>query len=90
LLDSIPLPPHERHAHASPVERLPCRVPLRLVHGTDDRVVPIAQSQRLLDRARASGDDVSLDPIDAGHFDLIAPFAPAWAAVERALHSLLD
>ncbi|MBX3561067.1 MAG: S9 family peptidase [Sphingomonas sp.] len=34
------------------------RIPILLMHGSDDTVVPIAQSRRMLDRLRAAGRDV--------------------------------
>jgi dipeptidyl aminopeptidase/acylaminoacyl peptidase len=34
------------------------RIPILLMHGTDDSVVPIAQSQRMYDRLRGAGKDV--------------------------------
>jgi acetyl esterase/lipase len=84
--DAVP----ERYAHASPIELLPLGVPQRLVHGAVDPIVPLAQSERYAERARARGDDAQLRVVGgAGHFDVIAPFAPAWAAVERAVHELL-
>ena len=80
----------ERYAQASPSELLPLGLPFHLVHGALDRIVPVEQSVKLAERARARGDDASLRVIDAaGHFDLIAPFAPAWAAVEQAVLALL-
>lgn len=80
-----------RYAQASPVELLPLGVPQRLLHGTRDAIVPVEQSQSFAARARAAGDDSRVWLLeDAGHFDLIAPFSPAWSTVERAARSLLS
>lgn len=80
----------ERYAQANPIELLPLGVPLRLVHGALDPIVPLEQSQRFVAHARAKGDDASAVIIDvAGHFDLIAPFSPAWGTVEKTVLSLL-
>lgn len=80
----------ERYAHASPIELLPLGMPQRLVVGLLDPIVPFEQAERYAERARAAGDDVQVWPVEAaGHFDLVAPFAPAWATVERAVLDLL-
>jgi acetyl esterase/lipase len=74
----------ERYAEASPVELAPLGVPLRIVHGTRDAIVPVAQSEALAVAERAGGGGAVLDVLPrAGHFDLIAPFADAWRTVER-------
>ncbi|HEV2123122.1 MAG TPA: alpha/beta fold hydrolase, partial [Chloroflexota bacterium] len=81
----------DRYAQASPIELLPLSLPQRLVHGALDPIVPLEQSQRFAARAQSHGDDAQLWLIEgAGHFDLIAPFAPAWARVEQAVHSVIS
>ena len=80
----------ERYARASPIELLPVGVPQRLVHGALDPIVPVDQSRSYVDAATTRGDDAELWLVEgAGHFDLIAPFAPAWGRVEEAVHALL-
>jgi acetyl esterase/lipase len=91
LLGGSPAEVPGRYAQASPVELLPLGVPQRLVHGTEDPIVPIAESERLAERARAAGDDARVVRIEgAGHFDVIAPFAPAWRSVLAAVRELLE
>lgn len=83
--DSLP----ERYAAVDPIELLPLRVPVRLIHGTLDKVVPIAQSRTFMERAKAKGDDVQLVELEgAAHFDLIAPEGKAFEAVERVVEQL--
>ena len=78
----------DRYALASPSERLPLGVPVRLVHGTGDKIVPIEQSREFATRAASRGDDAKFLPVEgAGHFDPIATSAPAWSTV---LKSVLD
>ena len=90
LLGGAPAERPERYAAASPAGLLPLGMPQRLLHGALDPIVPLDQSARHAARARELGDDARLEVIDgAGHFDLIAPFAPAWAAVEAAVLELL-
>lgn len=76
----------DRYALADPIRRLPVGVPVMLVHGQADPIVPPAQSAVFAEKANAAGDEVELIRIDgAGHFDLIAPFSPFWPRVESAL-----
>jgi len=77
-------------ADASPVARLPIGVPQLLAHAVDDGVVPVSQTTRYADAARAAGDDVTVLELEAGgHFDLIDPGTPAWAAVAAAIGETL-
>jgi len=81
----------DRFAIANPIELLPLRVPVRLIHGTKDPLVPVEQSSHFATEARRRGDDAKSLPIEgAGHFDLVAPFAPAWATVERTVLELVS
>ena len=78
-----------RYAQASPLELAPLAVPLRIVHGARDAIVPVAQSEALAAAERAGGGNAVLEVLPrAGHFDLIAPFADAWATVERRVLEL--
>jgi acetyl esterase/lipase len=83
LLGGEGAPVAERYRETSPLELAPLGVPLRIVHGARDAIVPVAQSEALVAAEQASGGDTALDVLPrAGHFDLIAPFADAWRAVE--------
>jgi len=76
----------ERYALANPIELLPLGVPVRLLQGAADPIVKLEQASAFVERASAYGEDVQTELIDgAGHFDLIAPWAPAWAQVEAAV-----
>lgn len=90
LMGGLPAEQPERYAAASPVRLLPLGVPQRLLHGALDPIVLPAQSADYAARAAARGDEVRLEVIEgAGHFDLVAPFAPAWLRVEAAVLELL-
>ncbi|MDQ2667080.1 MAG: alpha/beta hydrolase [Gemmatimonadota bacterium] len=81
----------DRYRAVSPVERSPIGVRVALVHGDADPIVPVAQSKKLIAKERAEGASPELTTVPgAGHFDLVAPQSEAWAAVLRALHSLVD
>jgi acetyl esterase/lipase len=62
---------------ASPIERLPLRVPALLVHGGLDDEVPIELSERF---AAASGAQLSVFP-EKGHYEHLDPADPMWQAV---------
>jgi acetyl esterase/lipase len=88
LLGGTPAEVPDRYAQASPTELPPAGVPLRLVHGTGDTVVPLEQSRAFAARL---GGEARYVPIEgAGHFDLIAPTSSAWATVEREIVSLVS
>jgi pimeloyl-ACP methyl ester carboxylesterase len=79
-----------RYAETSPIELLPAGVPLRLIHGARDNLVPAEMGREFEAAARRKGDDVKLTVIEnAGHFELIAPQSSAWSAVNEAVRSLL-
>jgi acetyl esterase/lipase len=87
LLGGGPAEVPERYASASPIRLLPRGVPQTLVHGTDDAVVPFADSVAY---AEAAGDEARLVPLPgAGHFEPVDPQAEEWpfvvAEIERAL-----
>jgi acetyl esterase/lipase len=72
--DDVP----ERYAVADPGALPAPRVPVTLVHGTDDETVPLRMSQ-----AFTAGRLVEIP--EAGHFDLIDPQSPAWPRVLSVL-----
>jgi pimeloyl-ACP methyl ester carboxylesterase len=67
----------EPPAHADPMRRLPLSVPALLAHGTADDRVPFDYSRAF---AEAAGAEL-LELTGAGHFELIDPRTPEWAAV---------
>lgn len=79
----------ERYAAADPARLLPVRVPVRLVHGADDGVVPSQMSVGFArEAAAAGGGAVSWDVLPrCGHFELIDPLSEAWPAVLGAFRS---
>lgn len=86
LLGGMPDDVPERYAAASPAALVPLGVPTLLVHGDADDRVPVEQSRRYAERARAAGDDVELVELHGvGHREVIEPAGPAWREVERRL-----
>ncbi|MEP7331559.1 MAG: alpha/beta hydrolase [Terracoccus sp.] len=75
---------------ADPMDSLPPRVPVRLVHGDADQIVPLEVTAGYVSAARLAGGDVVLDVVaGAGHYALIDPEHPAFARVLTAIRSLL-
>jgi acetyl esterase/lipase len=76
----------ERYAAASPIERVPLRVPSLLVHGGRDDTVPASFSRDFHGAAIAAGDECELvERPEDGHFEHIDPATEAWATVTRWL-----
>src|SRR5690606_28451221 len=75
-----------RYAVASPVTRAapPAGTTVLLVVSDADRVVPMAQAQAYL--ARFPGTEMLR--VSGGHFDLVAPWTPAWDRVRARLLDL--
>lgn len=90
FLGGAPAEYPRRYQLASPIERLPLRVPVRLIHGADDEVVPLEISAAYEHAALAVQDDVELTPLPGvGHSELIDPAAPAYQTVVSTLRALL-
>jgi len=87
-----PPPGHAlRLGQSSPIELVPLGVPVRLVCGARDPIVPIDQARSYEAAARAAGDTVTVDVIEAaGHFELVNPSSAAWPAVREAIRALLE
>jgi acetyl esterase/lipase len=80
----------ERYATASPIEMLPTGVPLRLIHGTKDTIVPYEISERYVQAAQRRGDDARLITLPgAGHFEAINPDTKQWQQVVSTILDLI-
>lgn len=80
----------ERLAETSPIEMLPSGIPVRLLIGDADPIVPREQAASHAAAARRAGDDVRVVEIErAGHFELVVPEGEAWDAVGRAVLELV-
>jgi dipeptidyl aminopeptidase/acylaminoacyl peptidase len=91
LMGGMPEEQPMRYAAASPIALLPLKVPSRLVQGTLDPIVPVAQSQHFVEAAKAKGDDAQLILLkEAGHFDLVFPTSPVYQSVLEAVQELFQ
>jgi len=80
----------ERYAVADPARLVPLAVPVRLVHGADDDVVPCQLSVDYAALATRAGGDVACDVLPGcGHFEVIDPLSGAWPRVLAALDALV-
>ena len=79
----------DRYRDASPIERLPCGVPTRLIHGESDDIVPIEIAERYEKAAREKGDDCRLVRLPCDHFDVVDPRTPIWPRVAATVAELL-
>jgi acetyl esterase/lipase len=79
LMGGTPEEVPDRYDQADPMRRIPLATPVLLVHPRDDGTVPVRQSQRYAERARAAGADVTLvEPGRGGHRAPIDPPSDAW------------
>lgn len=88
LLGGEPAEVPEAYAVADPTARLPLGVPVLAVHGTDDSLVPIGQSEAFAAAATAAGDDVEVRPVPGDHFAVIDPADASWAGTLDWLDAL--
>ena len=89
LLGGDPQDHADRLVQSSPIERLPLGVPVRLVCGARDPIVPIEQARSYEAAAKRAGDTVAVEVVEgAGHFELVDPGGSAWSAVLDAVHGL--
>lgn len=81
----------ERYEAADPARLLPVPVPVKLVHGAEDGVVPSEMSVDFARDSAAGGGSVSCEVLPrCGHFELIDPLSAAWPAVLGAFRSVAD
>lgn len=77
------------YSQASPLARLPLRIPSVCVHGTSDTNVPIRQSERFTAAAVTAGDTSELKRFAGNHFDLITVGTTAWTLCTDAIARLI-
>ena len=91
LLGGTPAEVSRRYQDASPLERLPTGRRQSLVHGEDDDIVPVRQSEGYAAAAEAAGDPVTLVTVpNAGHFQLIDIHPPAYGQVLAQIRTLVS
>lgn len=88
LVGATPSADPERYEQTSPAEMIPIDADVVAVHGANDRIVPVTQSETYVDRAIEVGGRARLELIEgADHFSNLDPTHPAWLAVIGVLTS---
>ena len=85
LLGAPPATVPDRLAAADPIALLPTGARVLCVHGSGDDVVPLRQSERYADAARAAGDRVEVQVVPGDHMALIDPVGQPWRLVREWL-----
>ena len=80
--------PGAADADVDPIRQVPLAVPLWCVHGRDDAIVPISQSQAYVAAARAAGATAQLVDVAGDHFAVVDPDSDAWARTLQLLDPL--
>jgi len=79
-----------RYHSASPIELVPLGGKCRLLHGTEDSIVPIEISNSYQKAAQRVGDDARMIVLPgADHFAAVDPRSEHWATVEKTVRELL-
>ena len=71
--------PGPADAAYDPAQQIPLDVPVWCVHGRDDVIVPISQSEDYVAAATSAGATAELVEVDGDHFVVIDPRSDAWA-----------
>lgn len=81
----------QRYRFSSPRALLPLGVPLWLVQGREDPIVPASSVSAYADAARAVGDRVSLEITPGtGHFEPALPGTASWPALLAAVRAAIQ
>lgn len=90
LMGGTPQNLPDQYRAASPIANLPIRMPVRLIHGALDQIVPVDLAVAFSRQAKGKGDDCRLIRLkDAGHFELVDPRTREWQVVLKTTLSLL-
>ena len=85
LLGHVPGPDDARW---DPQQQIPLDVPVWCVHGVDDAIVPLGQSEGYVVDAQAAGAKAEIIRVPGDHFAVIDPDSEAWAATVEVLDSI--
>lgn len=75
---------------ASPIATVPLAVPAVLVHGSEDRQVPLSQSREYVVATTAVGGDAHLEVVTGDdHFAVLEPMSATFDTAATAAESLV-
>lgn len=75
-------------AEWDPQQQIPLDVPVWCVHGIDDEIVPLGQSEGYVVDATAAGARAEIIRVEGDHFVVIDPDSPAWRSQLEILDSI--
>ncbi len=75
-------------ARWDPQQQIPLDVPVWCVHGVDDAIVPLGQSEGYVVDAQAAGAQAEMVRVEGDHFVVIDPTSAAWAATLEVLDTI--
>lgn len=81
-------PPGPAYDDVDPLRHVPLDVPLWCVHGREDDVVPLSQSEDYVRAATEAGARAELVAVDGDHFTVIDTGSEAWARTIAVLDAL--
>lgn len=81
-------PPDPADARWDPQQQVPLDVPVWCVHGVDDDVVPLGQSEGYVVDATAAGARAEIVRVEGDHFVVIDVDSPAWRSQLEILDSI--
>ncbi|MBS45487.1 MAG: alpha/beta hydrolase [Nocardioides sp.] len=71
-----------------PAQQVPLDVPVWAVHGVDDPIVPLSQSESYVEQARAAGATAEVVEVPGDHFVNLDTGSEAWARTLEVLDSI--
>ncbi|WP_181305098.1 S9 family peptidase [Rufibacter sp. XAAS-G3-1] len=91
LMGGLPTAVPQRYAEGTPSPTLALKIPVRMVQGGRDPIVPVSQAQNFVHHSPGEKTKAQLVLLpEAGHFDLVSPASPVWPAIEKAVQEVLE
>lgn len=88
IVDFVGSEPGPSYDEVDPQRHIPLKVPVWCVHGREDDVVPVTQSQAYVEAAMTAGATARLVEVPGDHFVVIDPASEAWDAVLEGLEAM--
>ncbi len=80
-----------RYYKGSPINLLPSNIPMTLIQGELDNIVPTTQGDTFAAKAKTKGTTVKVVTVEgAGHFDMVSPYSAAWSVIKEELDLIMQ